>query len=294
MSYEEVGVPASIDDEIVALRAIVEGTSATYARFLSSPRRDTSHRPSACMDAFVAEFAGVATRVRTLANGGDGEIIVERRVRPCRNTVRGCGSRGPLSSPAWRPRAISSRSRSERQGDRELSGRPLARRRRKCLGAPGWVRRVGRCRPSHASSSYFGSSPHGLPSKAKRLRVEQRLVESACSLSRSLRSRHRMLTLRWGGDLPPDEREPPRCAASRLSYGRAGWLGHPWDTSRIQLRAGWEPNARFMSVSQGRRFRGSSGNEPAEGRPGWVSALDPADAGPGRKARSRHIPSAST
>jgi hypothetical protein len=63
------------DDELVALRAIVEGTAgSTGARYLESL---VGHLAAALgvSYAFVAEFAGVATRVRTIAYWGKGQIL---------------------------------------------------------------------------------------------------------------------------------------------------------------------------------------------------------------------------
>jgi formate hydrogenlyase transcriptional activator len=100
MSYEEARAPTSIDDEIVALRAIVEGTArSTGAVFFESLVRHLAPTIGA-NHAIVAEFAGVATRVRTLANWGDGEILpnVEYDLvgTPCEDVVRGGLCHHPL------------------------------------------------------------------------------------------------------------------------------------------------------------------------------------------------------
>jgi PAS domain S-box-containing protein len=83
----------SLDDEIVALRAIVEGTArSTGAVFFESL---VGHLATAIgvSYAFVAEFAGVATRVRTLAYWGKGEILPNMEFdlagTPCEDVVRG-------------------------------------------------------------------------------------------------------------------------------------------------------------------------------------------------------------
>ena len=89
-----VGGPVtSIDDEIVALRTIVEGTArSTGEVFFESL---VTHLAAAVgvSYAFVAEFAGIATRVRTLASWGKGEIRpnVEYDLAgtPCEDVVRG-------------------------------------------------------------------------------------------------------------------------------------------------------------------------------------------------------------
>jgi PAS domain S-box-containing protein len=81
------------DDELAALRAIVEGTAAsTGAVFFESL---VKHLTSALgvSYAFVAEFAGVATRVRTLAYCGKGQILpnlqFDLAATPCEDVVRG-------------------------------------------------------------------------------------------------------------------------------------------------------------------------------------------------------------
>ncbi|MGO9599074.1 MAG: sigma 54-interacting transcriptional regulator [Isosphaeraceae bacterium] len=82
-----------LDDEIAALRAIVEGTArCTGEAFLQSL---VSHLASAIgvSYAFVAEFAGVPTRVRTLAYWGKGvlreNIEFDLAGTPCEDVVRG-------------------------------------------------------------------------------------------------------------------------------------------------------------------------------------------------------------
>jgi PAS domain S-box-containing protein len=89
----EAEVSSSIADEIVALRAIVEGTArSTGEVFFESLVR---HLASAIgvSYAFVAEFAEVPTRVRTLAYCGKGEIRPNMEYdlpgTPCEDVVRG-------------------------------------------------------------------------------------------------------------------------------------------------------------------------------------------------------------
>jgi PAS domain S-box-containing protein len=84
---------AGDDEEIAALRAIVEGTArATGEAFFQSLVR---HLASAIGVgyAFVAEFAGVTTRVRTIAYWGPGglqpNIEFELDGTPCEDVVRG-------------------------------------------------------------------------------------------------------------------------------------------------------------------------------------------------------------
>ena len=94
MSNEQAWAPTSIDGEIVVLRAIVEGTvRSTGPWSFWSPLVRHLAPTIGVNHAFVAEFAGVATRVRTLANWGDGEILpnVEYDLvgTPCEDVVRG-------------------------------------------------------------------------------------------------------------------------------------------------------------------------------------------------------------
>src|SRR4051794_9469374 len=72
---EGVGVRPSADDaEVAALRAIVEGTARnTGEAFFRSLVRHLASAVGVSY-AFVAEFAGVATRVRTLAYWGQGGL----------------------------------------------------------------------------------------------------------------------------------------------------------------------------------------------------------------------------
>ncbi len=89
----EEEVPAPDGDEIAALRAIVEGTArGTGAVFFQSLVR---HLATAIgvEYAFVAEFAGSPTRVRTLANWSQGRIVenveFDLAGTPCEDVVRG-------------------------------------------------------------------------------------------------------------------------------------------------------------------------------------------------------------
>ncbi len=84
---------ASLDDEIVALRAIVEGTArSTGEVFFESLVRHLATAFGVSY-AFVAEFAQVPARVRTLANWGRGKILgnIEYDLdgTPCEDVVRG-------------------------------------------------------------------------------------------------------------------------------------------------------------------------------------------------------------
>src|SRR5262245_61719568 len=93
-SEDGVGVPSTSNgDEMAALRAIVEGTArGTGEVFFQSLVR---HLATAIgvEYAFVAEFAGKRTRVRTLAYWGKGEIRpnveFDLAGTPCEDVVRG-------------------------------------------------------------------------------------------------------------------------------------------------------------------------------------------------------------
>ena len=83
----------SLDDEIVALRAIVEGTArSTGDVFFESLVRHLATAIGVSY-AFVAEFARVATRVHTLAYWGKGEprpnVEYDLAGTPCEDVVRG-------------------------------------------------------------------------------------------------------------------------------------------------------------------------------------------------------------
>jgi PAS domain S-box-containing protein len=91
---------ASIDEEIVALRAIVEGTArSTGEVFFQSLVRHLAAAIGVSY-AFVAEFAGVATRVRTLAYWGKGDhlpnVEFDLAGTPCEDVVRGGLCHHPL------------------------------------------------------------------------------------------------------------------------------------------------------------------------------------------------------
>ena len=92
--------PKSDDDEIAALRAIVEGTArSTGDVFFTSL---VSHLASALgVDyAFIAEFAGAKTRVRTIAYWGPGGLLpgleFDLEGTPCEEVVRGSLCHHPL------------------------------------------------------------------------------------------------------------------------------------------------------------------------------------------------------
>src|SRR5262245_31700126 len=81
------------EEEIAALRAIVEGTArSTGEDFFASLVRHLALAIGVSY-AFVAEFAGVTTRVRTLALWGKGEprpnVEFDLAGTPCEDVVRG-------------------------------------------------------------------------------------------------------------------------------------------------------------------------------------------------------------
>jgi formate hydrogenlyase transcriptional activator len=94
ISEEGLGVPStSLDDEIVALRAIVEGTARNTGEvFFESLVRHLATAMGVSY-AFVGEFAQVPTRVRTLAYWGHGEVLANIEFdldgTPCEDVVHG-------------------------------------------------------------------------------------------------------------------------------------------------------------------------------------------------------------
>ncbi len=92
----------SIDDEIAALRAIVEGTArSTGDLFFESLVKHLAATIGVSY-AFVAEFAGSATHVRTLAYWGRGEVLpnieFDLAGTPCEDVVRGGSATIPSGS----------------------------------------------------------------------------------------------------------------------------------------------------------------------------------------------------
>ncbi|WP_422931801.1 sigma 54-interacting transcriptional regulator [Singulisphaera sp. PoT] len=93
-------LPPAIDDEIAALRAIVEGTArSTGEDFFGSLVKHLASTIGVSF-AFVAEFAGSATRARTLAYWGRGDILPNIEFglagTPCEDVVRGGLCHHPL------------------------------------------------------------------------------------------------------------------------------------------------------------------------------------------------------
>src|SRR5437588_12286242 len=106
---ETAGTPSPSDDEeMAALRAIVEGTArSTGDIFFESLVRHLAAAIGVSY-AFVAEFAGVATRVRTLAYWGKGllreNVEFDLAGTPCEDVVRGGLCHHPLGVQARFPR----------------------------------------------------------------------------------------------------------------------------------------------------------------------------------------------
>ncbi len=126
-SEDALGVPStSLDDEIVALRAIVEGTArSTGEVFFESLVRHLATTIGVSY-AFVAEFAQVPTRVRTLAYWGRGKILenieFDLHGTPCEDV---CARRAVPPSPRG-PGEVPKRPGPHRAGNRELPGRAAA------------------------------------------------------------------------------------------------------------------------------------------------------------------------
>ena len=89
----EQSVPVADDHEIAALRAIVEGTARNTGEVFFESLVGHLARAVGVSYSFVAEFAGVNSRVRTLAFWGKGELRenVEFALAgtPCEDVVRG-------------------------------------------------------------------------------------------------------------------------------------------------------------------------------------------------------------
>ena len=143
---EASGLPELVtSDDVSALRAIVEGTArSTGEEFFQSLVRHLA----AAMDvhyAFVAEFAEVNTRARTLAYWFRDQIHdnveFDLAGTPCEDVVRG----GCAITPRGQG-AIPARRAAGRDGDRELPRRAAARRRRANHSATSRSSTSGRCR----------------------------------------------------------------------------------------------------------------------------------------------------
>jgi formate hydrogenlyase transcriptional activator len=167
----------SIGEEIVALRAIVEGTArSTGEVFFESLVKHLATAIGASY-AFVAEFAGVATRVRTLAYWGKGELLsnveFDLEGTPCEDVVRGGLCHHPLGVQGKFPRD---------QGLIDLSiesylGVPLLDGQRNVLGHLAvFDERPMPVEPRRLFLFQIFATRAAV--ELERLRVEQRLVES--------------------------------------------------------------------------------------------------------------------
>jgi formate hydrogenlyase transcriptional activator len=93
-THEPIGVSAAAgDQEIAALRAIVEGTARCTGNVFFESLVGHLARAMGVGYSFVAEFAGVNSRVRTLAYWGKGELRANVEFAlagtPCEDVVRG-------------------------------------------------------------------------------------------------------------------------------------------------------------------------------------------------------------
>ena len=249
----EVGVLSAKDeDEIVALRAIVEGTArSTGEVFFESLVRHLA--PTIGVNhAFVAEFAGVATRVRTLANWGNGEILpnVEYDLAgtPCEDVVRGGLCHHPLGVHAKFPLGPDLKD----LGIESYLGVPLLDGEGNVLGHLAVFDE--RPMPSEPRKLFiFRIFAARAAVELERLRVEKRLVESERRY-RDLYEEAPNAYVAFGKDLRLRQREPPRGAASR-SMPRKNWSVRPsWILRRYSRQAEYEPSKRYQAVSRGRRF----------------------------------------
>ena len=218
---------APYDEEIAALRAIVEGTArSTGDVFFESLVR---HLASALgvSYAFVAEFAGVATRVRTLAYWGKGRAPREHRVRPGRNSLRGRGAWGSLPPSPRRPGKFPRDRAWSSWGSRVTSAS-------RCWTATGNV--LGhlavfdeRPMPHRAAPLFiFRIFATRAAVELERLRVEQRLVESERRY-RDLYEEAPNAYVSVGVRPSPEQRQPPRHAVAWLFRRGAGWFQPFWD-----------------------------------------------------------------
>ena len=126
------------DDEIAALRAIVEGTArSTGEVFFESLVRHLASAVGVSY-AFVAEFAGAKTRVRTIAFWGPEGLRPNVEFDLARHALRGRRARQPLPpSPAGSGRSFPSTRDLVDLGVESYLGVPLLGRRRKRPRAPG-------------------------------------------------------------------------------------------------------------------------------------------------------------
>ena len=207
-------------DEVAALRAILEGTArSTGAVFFQTLVR---HLASALgvSYAFVAEFAGAPTRVRTLAYWGRGRIQREPRIRAGRDSLRGRRARGAVPPSPGGPGAVPGRPAARRPGDRELPGRAAARRRGPGARPPGGLRRAAHARRAPAAL-HLPDLRHPGRRRARAAAGRAAARGERAALSRALRGG----TQRLRGDRrrsTAPERQPPRHPIARRAGVRAG------------------------------------------------------------------------
>ena len=131
----------SDDDEIAALREIVEGTVRnTGEAFFQSLVQHLAGAMKVSY-AFVAEFAGVATRVRTLAYCGKGELARTKSTTSTGPLARTSCAGGSATIPTGSGK-VPPRPGADRPGDRELPRGSPAGRARGDPRASGRVRRA--------------------------------------------------------------------------------------------------------------------------------------------------------
>ena len=206
-------------DEVDALRAIVEGTArSTGAAFFQSLVR---HLASAIgvNYAFVAEFAGSPTRVRTLAYWSRGRIRETSRSiwpgPPARTWCEGGCAIIPRES------ARSSRgSRPHRPEDRELPGRAVARRRRSGARPPRGLRRAALARRA-PPAVHLPDLRHPCRRRARTAAGREAARRERAPLPGALRGSTQCLCGHRHRSAAP-ERQPPRHAIAGLHRRRAG------------------------------------------------------------------------
>ena len=118
----------------------------------TSPRRSASSMPSSPSSPASARESGLSL------TGKKGQIRENDRVRPGRHPLRGRGPRRAVPSSQRGQGAVPARRGAGRDGDRELPRRAPARPREERYSAISRCSTSGRCLPSRASCSLFGSS----------------------------------------------------------------------------------------------------------------------------------------
>ena len=266
----EVGVLSAMDDEIAALRAIVEGTARStgevFFESLCAPRVRDRGEPR-----LRRRVRRVATRVRTLAYWGRGEIL--RRTSnttwpgpPARTWCAG-GSAITRSGPG----EVSARTKGLIDlGIESYLGVPLLDGEGKVLGHLA----VFDERPMPAEPRQlfiFRIFATRAAVELERLRVEQRLVESERRY-RDLYEEAPNAYVSHRDGSHAHEREPPRDAASGLCRGRAGRVEHPGVLRGVTPPAGRRAEQALLERFRRRGdLRAGAGDAPAGREPLWVS-----------------------